>query len=86
MRDLYDISGPALDWMVEAALECEGCYGARLTGAGFAGCAVALVDVRSAEAFQVDVIRRYARSTEHYASAFASTPAQGAEVVEPAGD
>jgi galactokinase len=86
MRDLYDISGPALDWIVEAALECDGCYGARLTGAGFAGCAVALVDVRSAEAFQVDVIRRYARSTEHYASAFASTPAQGAEVVEPAGD
>jgi galactokinase len=85
MRDLYDASGPALNRMVESALESRGCFGARLTGAGFAGCAVALVEAGSAAEFQVEVIERYARHLDHPASAFASTPAQGAQVVEPQG-
>jgi galactokinase len=43
LRDLYEVSCPELNAMVEAARPIEGCYGARLTGAGFGGCAVALV-------------------------------------------
>ena len=82
LRDLYEVSGTALERMVEAAEESRGCYGARLTGAGFAGCAVALVESASAHAFQEEVIARYARRTDHHGLAFASTPAQGAEVVE----
>ncbi|MDH3743981.1 MAG: galactokinase [Acidobacteriota bacterium] len=43
-RDLYDVSIPALDTLAEAAWSAEGCYGARLSGAGFGGCVTAFVD------------------------------------------
>ena len=40
LRDLYEVSCPELDTMVSIAQTIEGCYGARLTGAGFGGCTV----------------------------------------------
>ncbi len=43
LRDLYEVSGPALDAIVDAALESTNCIGARMTGGGFAGGAIALV-------------------------------------------
>jgi galactokinase len=42
LRDDYEVSIAELDTLVEAAVEVEGCYGARLTGAGFGGCIIAL--------------------------------------------
>lgn len=44
LRDDYDVSSPALDAMVELARQQPGVLGARMTGGGFAGCCVALVD------------------------------------------
>ena len=44
LRDDFEVSSQELDIMVECAHGHEGCYGARMTGAGFGGCAVALVD------------------------------------------
>ncbi|MGI9614114.1 MAG: galactokinase [Acidimicrobiales bacterium] len=44
LRDDYEVSGPALDRIVEVARSAPGCLGARMTGGGFAGCAVALVE------------------------------------------
>lgn len=44
LRDDYEVSIPELDTLVEAATEVEGCYGARLTGAGFGGCIIALAE------------------------------------------
>lgn len=43
LRDDYEVSSPELDTLAEAAWEVPGCWGARLTGAGFGGCIVALV-------------------------------------------
>jgi len=43
LRDDFQVSTPALDAMVECALAVDGCYGARMTGAGFGGSVVALV-------------------------------------------
>lgn len=42
LRDDYEVSIPELDTLVEAATEVDGCYGARLTGAGFGGCIIAV--------------------------------------------
>jgi galactokinase len=42
LRDLYEVSSPELDAMAELLRSQPGCYGARLTGAGFGGCCVAL--------------------------------------------
>jgi galactokinase len=43
LRELYEVSTPELDLLVDAAASCTGVLGARLTGAGFGGCVVALV-------------------------------------------
>jgi galactokinase len=49
LRDLYEVSVPELDCIVESALEHPGVLGARLTGAGFGGCAVVLLRREAAE-------------------------------------
>lgn len=43
LRDLYEVTGKELDTIVEKSLEFDGCIGARMTGAGFGGCAIAIV-------------------------------------------
>jgi galactokinase len=55
LRDDYEVSGPALDAVVEVAADSPGCFGARMTGGGFAGCAVALVAAGAVEAFCASV-------------------------------
>lgn len=50
LRTLYEVSCPELDALASAARACEGVHGARMTGAGFGGCIVALVAESHAEA------------------------------------
>jgi galactokinase len=45
LRDDFEVSSEALDVMVECARATAGCHGARMTVAGFGGCAVALAKV-----------------------------------------
>jgi galactokinase len=59
LRDDFEVSRAELDAMVEIALVQEGCYGARMTGAGFGGCAVALVARDAADRFAAAVAARY---------------------------
>lgn len=51
LRDDFEVSSPELDRAAEVARAQEGCFGARLVGAGFAGCVLALVRGRSTAAF-----------------------------------
>lgn len=51
LRDLYEVSCPEADIMVEIAQSLEGCYGARITGGGFGGCTVNLVARQHTGAF-----------------------------------
>jgi len=51
LRDDYEVSCPELDAMVVAAESAPGCFGVRMTGAGFGGCCVALVDELRTEEF-----------------------------------
>ncbi|TDJ70971.1 MAG: galactokinase [Planctomycetota bacterium] len=67
LRDLYEVSCAELDVLVDAASASDGCYGARLTGAGFGGCIVMLVE-RGAE----DAVR--AGVTAQFEARFARTP------------
>ncbi len=59
MRDDFEISNAQLDLMVVLARETAGCFGARMTGGGFGGCAVALVKDEAAQAFIEKVSQRY---------------------------
>ncbi len=58
MRDLFDISLPPIDTLVESAVEL-GAAGARLTGGGFGGCIVALVANASRQDWQTEVLARH---------------------------
>lgn len=63
LRDLYEVSCPELDVMAGVAQSLAGCYGARLTGAGFGGCTVNLVAREQAEAFAQALAAGYESQT-----------------------
>ena len=59
LRDDFEVSCDALDAMVEIATSVDGCFGARMTGAGFGGCAVAFVREPDLDTFVDEVLDRY---------------------------
>ena len=63
LRSDFEVSSVALDVMVEIARAQAGCHGARMTGAGFGGCAVALVDSSRGAGFARDVGATYLHRT-----------------------
>jgi galactokinase len=83
LRDDFEVSSMALDAIVEAGRAAEGCLGARLTGAGFAGCAVALVERPAAARFEGAVAEAYARSTEQACRTYVCRASDGASVLIP---
>lgn len=80
MRDDFEASGPALDTIVGLAIRANGCHGARLTGAGFAGCAVALVERTAVDAFHTEVTTGYRDATGIDARLYVTTAADGVEI------
>ncbi len=80
LRDLFEISSLPLEAMVAAADRSPGCLGARLTGGGFAGCAVALVESDALAAFGEKTAREYRSRTGLDATIYPSRPAGGASV------
>jgi galactokinase len=63
LRDDYEVSIPEMDLLVAAAQTVPGCYGSRLTGAGFGGCTVSLVQEQQVEQFKRDVAAAYLEKT-----------------------
>jgi galactokinase len=82
LRDLFEVSSFELDLFTELAREHPACYGARLTGAGFGGCAIALVSVAGAEDFMESTHARYRERADLPSSVFACRPASGARLLE----
>ena len=82
LRDDFEVSSPALDAMVDAARCAEGCFGARMTGAGFGGCAIALVDRNRVEAFSRQVETSYRTATGIEPRIYACRATNGTELVE----
>ncbi|MBZ0285626.1 MAG: galactokinase [Anaerolineae bacterium] len=81
MRDDFQISSDALNAMVESALREDSCYGARMTGGGFAGCAVALVKEVAAEVFAARVAASYTLATGLTPNVYVCQASEGAAVV-----
>ena len=86
LRDLYEVSTPELDAMVTAAEEVDGCHGTRLTGAGFGGCTVALVDPAAQEEFQRHVVQRYQELTGRETQVQWFSPAGGPRELDSCSD
>lgn len=83
LRDDFEVSSPELDAMVAAAQSSPGCYGARMTGAGFGGCAVALVEAAQVSTFRQQVEEGYFSSIGIKPHTMVSTPTQGVEMTKP---
>jgi len=80
LRDDYEVSGPELDTLVDLAAQTPGVLGARLTGAGFGGCAVALVTADRAQQAADVIAERYRSATGLPGGAVICTPSEGTHV------
>lgn len=80
LRDDYEVSSDALDAIVMAARAQPACLGARMTGGGFAGCAVALVSASDADTFATAVATAYKDDLEVTPDLWIVEPAAGASV------
>lgn len=78
LKDDFEVSCPELDLLVELAQSVPGTYGARMTGAGFGGCIVTLVDNNSLFEFENKVVAEYRRKTKLEPEIFIYNPSQGA--------
>ncbi len=64
LREDFEVSTNNLDIIINAARSAAGCFGARMTGAGFGGCAVAVVKSMYADDFAVQVAEQYQYETK----------------------
>jgi len=81
LRDLYEVSCRELDLLVEIALSVEGVLGARLTGAGFGGCTVNLLEENAKDRFEETVKKKYKEATGLEADIWFTHPAQGGVII-----
>jgi galactokinase len=82
LRDNYEVTGPELDAMVEAAWKINGVIGARMTGAGFGGCTVSIVKDDVVEQFILQVGEVYHRSTGLKADFYMAEPSSGVKEIK----
>jgi galactokinase len=80
LRDDFEVSNEALDTMAAIARRQPGCYGARMTGAGFGGCAVALVENDRSPEFAAAVTKEYQRATGLTPEVYLCQAVQGASL------
>lgn len=81
LRDLYEVSIPELNTMVEIAQTLPGCLGARLTGAGFGGCTVNLVEKPAAESFALELSTYYQQVTNLKSEIYICNASDGARII-----
>ena len=82
LRDDYEVSCAELDRMAEAAWAAPGCVGARMTGAGFGGACVALVEAARLGEFTGATLAAYDAATGLGGEAMACSVVDGARIVE----
>jgi galactokinase len=80
MRDDFEISNRELNEMVRLAQAHPACWGARMTGGGFGGCAVAVVRSEQAGSFRAEIAKSYQAATGIEPKIYICYPAQGASV------
>jgi len=82
LRDLYEVSSVELDLITDLARRHPSCFGARLTGAGFGGCAIALVTADGADTFVSEVHSAYKAEVDLPSELFACRPSAGAHLIQ----
>ncbi len=82
LKDLYEVSGLELDTIVEFCKIYRCCIGARMTGAGFGGCAIALVERGSFEDFSSKLTYYYKNKIGYESEVFASDVGDGVNEIK----
>ncbi|OJT22963.1 galactokinase [Archangium sp. Cb G35] len=82
LRDDFEVTNDALNAIVSLARAQPGCFGARMTGAGFGGCAVALVTPEQTHAFVQNIREKYTQATRKTPHIYVCHAADGASVLE----
>ena len=82
LRDFHEVSCPELDLLTDLARNHPACHGARMTGAGFGGCAIALVEREGAHDFARRMVSDYRSRTNLPTWAWVCSASKGASLVE----
>lgn len=82
LRDDYEVSCKELDLMVEMGAAQPGVIGARMTGGGFGGCTINLVESSAVDAFKQNVAAKYLAQTSLTPEIYVSPAADGVQQVE----
>ncbi|NDK30984.1 galactokinase [Nesterenkonia sp. Hz 6-5] len=83
LRDDYEVTVPEVD-LAQRTLVSAGAYGARITGGGFGGCVIALVETDTAGSLQQEVVEAYAEAGFTAPEHFVAIPSSGARRVSSA--
>jgi len=81
MKDDFEITCPEIDCLVEITQSVQGVIGSRMTGGGFGGCTVSLIETSRTTAILAEITERYRSATGIEPTAFVTQPGQGARVV-----
>ena len=81
-RDLFQNSAPEIDFLVEQAVQIQGCVGAKLTGGGWGGCTINLVHTDAVPHFVEHLGAGYAHKTGRNALIYACRASAGARAVD----
>jgi galactokinase len=81
MRDDFEITCPEIDTLVGLAQTVEGVYGSRMTGGGFGGCTVSLVEASAVQKASRIMIDGYRVATGLEAEIFACAPSDGVRLI-----
>jgi galactokinase len=84
LRDKYECSTPELDWFVDHARERSGVTGARLTGAGWGGCAIAVGARDALDTLAREITPPYEKQFHHKARTWLTSASRGAGIDSPA--
>lgn len=78
LRDDYEVSCEELDFLADTALQLPGVYGARMTGGGFGGCTINLLQPEAVAGFTEEIRRRYEQQYQLTPDVFPVRPSRGA--------
>lgn len=82
LRDDYEVTGIELDTLFEEASKIQGNLGTRMTGAGFGGCMVSIVDENAVEEFKIKLSDGYAKKTGYTPSFYVTEIGEGGHEVK----
>jgi galactokinase len=81
MRDDFEITCPEVDFLADLARGAEGVYGSRMTGGGFGGCTVSLVEAAAVERLSLILVDGYRVGCGLDAEVYVCSPSDGARLV-----